>query len=269
MKLNQSVIVILIIVALMAACTETETGENNPAENVNYIYEDCVPTKINVYDQFTDELRWVEEFNYDQGKLVSLSDTRGWRHEFTYQGNNITRMDRLDANDVMTSYFLYQYSSSDQIIKIQKFFNTDQDPNMIIEEELTYTYDNGVIQQAQVTSRGLNGSIEYFGIDDIVDSIHIYRTDGSLFARERFEWEDTPSVFRNLNYIPDGLIGAGMTPFPNPNNLIRRSFTQYDNSGNVLLDGATTANYIDFNAINYPTDFIYLNRYRVEYVNCQ
>ena len=265
---SEARVIYLLAFLLFVACADP--GEVNPPGDDEYIYDSCVPLRIDVYDRFTEEFRWTYEFQYENGRLVYISDTRGYDRALTYDGRNVVRMDRADPIENSIQYDLYRYNSQHQITEIEKIFIPDPATNTTLTDEFRYTYDDGEIKRADLNLRGnVIGYIEFFGQGSVIDSFHFFRQDGSLLQRERFDWDDSKGVYSNLNYFPEGLIAEGRTPFANPYNLSRRYFTQYDSIGNVLLDGSNFATYQRLNEYNYPTEFINHKLYKVEYVNCK
>jgi len=176
------------------------------------------------------------DYTYEGNKLISIVGSDGYSENFTYIGGLITRVDEFETG-VLDSYVIYEYDSSDRLIKS------------------TITFSSGN-EQVSIFTHNTDGTVTEV-IDAISEFTHTF-TGGNRIGYESltegggynysFTYDDKNGPLKNiLGYLEYSIDSGFSDSFTN------NTLSSTETTGTISLEYTDNfTNTYTYNSANYP-----------------
>jgi hypothetical protein len=183
----------------------------------------------------------TSNFNYESGKLVSITDGSK-KLEILYNGDKIIRANNYNNNNVLTGYNTLTYEG----LLLKSILNDDED------EKTEYSYLNGIL--SSMTNSYRNGSewessrSQSYVLSNGNIQSSITSWFGSSF-KNSFEYDVKHNPMKNMNPYLKYIFQVETCDFISSNNVLKKYY--YSNMNDVT--GVLSHQYIIvYDADNYP-----------------
>ena len=251
---------------LLASCSDesgSETGDKD------YIYDGCIPIRIESFDSFRGLINWEKVFEYKSGRLhkIHFDGHANSVDEFIYSGNQLVRINHMPEEMVIQSYYSFDYNQFNQVVTSSTFFVDQYANTEILVWQMNYNYSGDRIVSANMFLNDENFTVDYQYAGNQLESVEVYGADGVIERKLEFEWDGMSNEFKNLR-IP--MTDYSWFPYPFQENPLKIFSSTYDMDGNLLSSGEHRRDNIRYNDFDYTSNYdaVSIGNVSVEYVNC-
>ena len=232
-------VVLLTVVGLNFSCSSDDTNENDETVSLSKTikkYSEKVYYNQQIDYQFT------ANFNYSEGKLVSISDAQNVL-EFHYNSNKMSQIKKYSNNQlVSTNYLNYEGSFLTSIV------NDSNDEKQIL------TYINGTLflvknQHLENSNWITDSEKQYTFLANNIQQVIIQNYSFSFSNKSTFEYDDKNNPMKMMNPYLKFILQYETCDFISSNNILKRySYSDVNSSTGTLSHQYE----ITYDAENYP-----------------
>ena len=238
-KMNWRVVLLTFVVGLNFSCSSDDTNENGETVSLSKTikkYSEKVYYNQQIDYQFT------ANFNYSEGKLVSISDAQDVL-EFHYNSNKISQIKKYSNNQlVSTNYLNYEGSLLNSIV------NDSNDEKKIL------TYNNGTLslvknQHLENSNWITDSEKQYTFLTNNIQQIITVNYSFSSSYKSTFEYDAKNNPMKMMNPYLKFILQYETCDFISSNNILKRySYSDVNDS-----TGTLSYEYeITYDVDNYP-----------------
>lgn len=239
MKNHIEIFVLAVIISLFSSCSNDDTN----TEQVASLNRTIKKYSEKVYYNGQIDYQFSSTFNYENGKLISISDSQN-KLEFSYNSGKITEVKKYVNNQLITTNFL-SYNGN----LLSSIVNGDND------ERTLFSYNSGLLATIQTqyfdggnwfTSVSKNYTLQATNIKELITENFSF----SYSSKSTFEYDSKNNPMKHMNPIVRLILQYETCDFISNNNVLERYSYPDVNSINGTLSSQYT---ITYDSDNYPT----------------
>jgi|GEM_PF-6422833 len=232
----------------------------------------CLLTKYSVFSKTssgTDSFSLTQTFTFDyfDDMLFVLNNSLGFRNEYKYSNDLVTRITQLDDSTTEDLISEFVYDSENRIIRqIHGSFDGNE-YNLIF--EAVYTYDNDLLVQTQLENTDERYEFQYNSSTNYISSISKFDQNNRLLEIRTIDWDGKNNPFINLNVPAPGF---DLLPTYYEQNILKITVQKFDEDGNPIFNPINIDNEreIIYNDYDFPSQIEFgINRIVYEYIDCE
>lgn len=229
---------VCILSAVLLVFTSCSKDDNESSEQ-------AAPILVKKITEFKNDKPVSRDVRYDGNKIVSITETNGFQTKFTYNGNQIVKIEKFDDKGLSKGPVEYGYTNGLMTSYVENYDD-------IYKHKTKYIHNNDeTVSYEQFNVNILTGVEEKFG-----QTGKLTFKDGNLIKAERlysiynsveiYEYDTKNSPIKNITGM-----NLLLDDEPAVNNVIKRTYTS--GSGDNIYTDITTYSY-KYDANNYPIE---------------